>query len=121
MFVRSVKIRSSNGTLHEYVRIVTSVRDNGRVKQKVIANLGRRDTLEAVLPMLNRFLCGDDDPQRLAKQLAEEGPIEVLDASTLVGQIDASDHRIYVGQVIGAGSHRDEQPYVHLRKNGFSY
>ena len=82
MFVRSVKIRSSNGTTHEYVRIVASVRHNGHVKQKVIANLGRRDTLQAVLPMLNRFLCGDDDQQQLAKELAEQGPIEVLDAST---------------------------------------
>jgi len=80
MFVRSVKIRSSNGTVHEYVRIVSSIRDNGRVKQKVIANLGRRDTLEAVLPMLNRFLQGEDS-QELAK-LAEEGPIELLDSST---------------------------------------
>ncbi len=82
MFVRSVKIRSSNGTVHEYVRIVSSVRDNGRVKQKVIANLGRRDTLEAVLPMLNRLLCGEEDQQQLAKQLAEVGPIEALEAST---------------------------------------
>ena len=77
MFVRSVKIRSSNGTIHEYVRIVSSVRDNGRIKQKVIANLGRRDTLEAVLPILNRFVRGD-----VAKELSEQGPIEVLDAST---------------------------------------
>ena len=82
MFVRSVKIRSSNGTVHEYVRIVTSVRDHGRIKQKVIANFGRRDRLEAWLPMLNRFLRGDDDQQQLAKQLAQEGAIEVLDAST---------------------------------------
>jgi len=82
MFVRSVKIRSSNGTIHEYVRIVSSVRDNGRIKQKVIANLGRRDTLEAVLPILNRFVRGDDDQQQLAKELSEQGPIEVLDAST---------------------------------------
>ena len=72
MFVRSVKIRSSNGTIHEYVRIVASVRDNGRIKQKVIANFGRRDRLEALLPMLNRFLRGDDPQQRLAKELAEE-------------------------------------------------
>ena len=83
MFIRSVKVPSSSGVVHEYVRIVASVRENGRVKQKVIANLGRRDTLEAVLPMLNRFLQGEDDEQRqLAKQLAEEGSIEVLDAST---------------------------------------
>ena len=82
MFVRSVKIPSSNGTVHEYVRIVSSVRENGKVKQKVIANLGRRDTLQAVLPLLNRFLKGDDDQVQLARQLAQEGPIEVLDAST---------------------------------------
>ena len=57
------------------------MRDNGKVKQKVIANLGRRDTLEAILPMLNRFLKGDDD-EDLAAQLAQEGAIEPLDAST---------------------------------------
>jgi hypothetical protein len=81
MFIRSVKVPSSNGTVHEYVRIVGSVRLGGKVKQKVIANLGRRDTLEAVLPMLNRFLKGDDD-EDLAAQLAQEGTIKPLDAST---------------------------------------
>ena len=79
MFIRSVKATSSSGTVHEYVRIVSTVREKGRVKQKVIANLGRRDTLEAVLPLLNRFLKGQED---LAAQLGEGGPIEVLDAST---------------------------------------
>jgi transposase len=82
MFVRSVKVPSSNGTVHEYVRIVASVRDKGKVKQKVIANLGRRDTLEAVLPLLNRFLQGDDDQEHLAQELGQQGPLEVLDAST---------------------------------------
>lgn len=82
MFIRSVKVPSSNGTIHEYIRIVGSVRDNGKVKQKVIANLGRRDTLEAILPLLNRFLKGDDDEKHLSRQLAQDGPIEVLDAST---------------------------------------
>jgi len=82
MFVRSIKVRSSSGTVHEYVRIVGSVREHGKVKQKVIANLGRRDTLEAVLPLLNRFLRGDDDPNQLAQQLKQEGPLEVVDAST---------------------------------------
>ena len=82
MFVRSIKVKSSSGTVHEYVRIVGSVRENGKVKQKVIANLGRRETLEAVLPLLNRFLQGDDDPCQLAQQLQHEGPLEVVDAST---------------------------------------
>ena len=82
MFIRSIKVPSSNGTVHEYVRIVSSVRHNGKVKQKVIANLGRRDTLEAVLPQLNRFLKGEQDDQQLARQLSQQGPIEPLDAST---------------------------------------
>jgi len=82
MFIRSVKVPSSNGTVHEYVRIVGSVRERGKVKQKVIANLGRRDTLEAVLPLLNRFLQADDDPKELERQLSSEGPVEILDAST---------------------------------------
>ena len=68
--------------MHEYVRIVGSVWEKGKVQQKVIANLGRRDTLEAVLPLLNKFLQGEDDQQRLAAQLGQEGPIAVLDAST---------------------------------------
>lgn len=82
MFIRSVKVPSSNGTVHEYLRIVGSVREGGKVKQKVIANLGRRDTLEAVLPLLNRFLQGDDDQKELERQLAQDGPVEILDAST---------------------------------------
>jgi len=82
MFIRSVKVPSSNGTVHEYVRIVGSVREDGKVKQKVIANLGRRDTLEAVLPQLNRFLTGAETPQALARQLGTDGPIEIVDAST---------------------------------------
>jgi transposase len=82
MFIRSIKVRSSSGVVHEYVRIVSSVRENGRVKQKVVANLGRRDTLEAVLPMLQRFLQGQDDQQQLAKQLSQDGIVEILDAST---------------------------------------
>ncbi len=54
MFIRSVKNPVVQQHRAEYVRIVGSVRaENGKVKQKVIANLGRRDTLEAVLPLLN--------------------------------------------------------------------
>jgi transposase len=82
MFIRSVKVSSSSGTVHEYVRIVSSVWEEGKVKQKVIANLGRRDTLEAILPQLTSFLTGVGDPQQVARQLGQEGPIEVLDAST---------------------------------------
>ncbi len=83
MFIRSIKVRSSSGAVHEYVRIVASVRQDGHVRQKVVANLGRRDTLEAVLPLLNRFLQGESDSQQqLPKQITQDGLVEVLDSST---------------------------------------
>src|SRR5580704_16968437 len=83
MFIRSIKVRGSSGVIHEYVRIVESVWERGRVKQKVVANLGRRDVLSTVLPMLNRFLRGEeDDAATLGEQLASPGSVEALDAGT---------------------------------------
>jgi len=77
MFIRSIKVPSSSGVVHEYVRVVESVRVNGSVKQKLILNLGRRDALETLLPMLQRFLQGDAAPP-----VDPDGPIQALDAST---------------------------------------
>ena len=82
MFIRSIKVRSSSGTVHEYVRIVESVWEQGRVKQKVVANLGRQDVLKSVLPLLNQFLSGDGDATKVAKELGSASPVEVLDAGT---------------------------------------
>lgn len=107
MFIRSVKVPGSSGTVHEYVRIVESIRENGHVKQKVIANLGRRDTLEAILPMLNQFLQGDTnkDATKLAQQLKLSGPVEAIDASTW-GPVLVTRHlfeQLGLWQVLDAG------------------
>jgi transposase len=105
MFIRSIKVPSSNGTVHEYVRVVSSVRENGKVKQRVIANLGRRDTLAAILPQLQRFLTGEDDLQQLRQQLGQQGPIEILEASTW-GPMLVARHffgQLGIGQVLDAG------------------
>jgi hypothetical protein len=32
MYVRTIKVRSSNGSLNEYVRVVEAYRDSGKVK-----------------------------------------------------------------------------------------
>jgi len=77
MFIRSIKVPSSSGAVHEYVRVVESVRENGKVRQKVVLNLGRRDVLEDILPMLERFLRGG-----VAPALPNDGPIEAVEAST---------------------------------------
>jgi hypothetical protein len=58
MYVRTVKVPSSNGTVNEYVRVVDAYRDRGTVKQRTIADLGRKDLRCAVLPQLERVLKG---------------------------------------------------------------
>src|SRR4051794_35973303 len=67
MYPRTVKVRSSSGTVNEYVRVVEAYRDGGKVKQRVVADLGRKDLLLEVLPKLRRLLTGEAhdpaDPQ----------------------------------------------------------
>jgi len=41
MYLRTVKVPSSNGTVNEYVRVVEAYRDHGKVKQRTIVDLGR--------------------------------------------------------------------------------
>ena len=77
MYPRTVKVRSSSGTIHEYVRIVEAVREGGKVKQHVIADLGRKDLLIDILPKLKRLLGGDAAPH----DVTAVDP-EVVDAST---------------------------------------
>ena len=78
MYLRTVKVPSSNGTVNEYVRVVEAYRQDGKVKQRTIADLGRKDLLVALLPQLQRLLLGQP---RLA-----DGPaaadIDVLEAAT---------------------------------------
>ena len=61
MYLRTIKVRSSNGTVNEYVRAVESYREGGKVKQRTIADLGRKDLLTQVIPKLRRLLGGDSD------------------------------------------------------------
>jgi transposase len=58
MYIRTVKVPSSNGTVNEYLRVVEAYRQEGKVKQRIIADLGRRDMLSALLPNLRRILEG---------------------------------------------------------------
>jgi transposase len=73
MYPRTVKVRSKNGTVHEYIRVVEAYRDNGKVKQRVVADLGRKDLLVELLPKLRRLLDGDS---------GDPADLKVADAST---------------------------------------
>jgi Transposase len=53
MFLRSVK--AANGR-HEYLRLVESLREGDKVKQRVVAHLGRKDQLAPHLDALVRLL-----------------------------------------------------------------
>lgn len=77
MFIRTVKVPSSNGSVNEYVRVVEAYRENGKVKQRVIADLGRKDFLLPLLPQLQRVLLGET-----AVPGADANAIDVVDAST---------------------------------------
>src|SRR5260370_29727481 len=77
MYLRTVKVPSSNGTVNEYVRVVESYRADGKVKQRTIADLGRKDVLTALLPQLQRLLLGQ--PQPVGESA---GDIDILEAVT---------------------------------------
>ncbi len=86
MYPRTVKVRSSSGTVNEYVRVVEAYREGGRVKQRVIVDLGRKDLLLELLPKLRRLLTGEagtdsgdpDEPQVI--EAATWGPVLVVRA-----------------------------------------
>ena len=76
MYIRTVKVPSSSGAVNEYVRVVEAYRQDGKVKQRVIADLGRKDFLQALLPSLERILRGEP---RLADQPAD---VDILETWT---------------------------------------
>ena len=77
MYLRTVKVRSSSGTVNEYVRVVEAYRDYGKVKQRILADLGCKDLLAKIFPMLQRILGCDGSGEN-----AEHKDLDIIDAST---------------------------------------
>jgi hypothetical protein len=84
MYLRTVKVPSSNGNINEYVRVVEAYRQDGKVKQRTIADLGRKDVLTALLPQLQRLLGGRPGTSGEPGSGGEPVPaaIDVLEAAT---------------------------------------
>ena len=86
MYPRTVKVRSSSGTIHEYIRVVEAFRQDGKVKQRVVADLGRKDLLVEILPKLRRLLTGEaagqaaDPTEPQIGVAADWGPVLVVRA-----------------------------------------
>jgi transposase len=77
MYLRTIKVRSSSGAVNEYVRVVEAYRENGKVKQRTVAELGRKDLLAELFPKLKRLLGQDVEPET-----PRDDDLDILDAST---------------------------------------
>ena len=58
MYLRTVRAKGAEGVEFEYIRLVEAYWENGQSKQRVIANLGRKDLLEPHLESLIELLGG---------------------------------------------------------------
>jgi transposase len=58
MYLRTVKAKGAEGIEFEYIRLVEAYWENGRSKQRIIANLGRKDLLAPHLESLIELLSG---------------------------------------------------------------
>jgi transposase len=63
MFVRTVKAPGKAGTTYEYLRLVEPYRENGKNKQRVVLNIGRKDVLAPHVDAIVRILT-QDTPER---------------------------------------------------------
>src|SRR5205823_3005715 len=58
MYLRTVKAKGAEGVEFEYIRLVEAYWENGHSKQRVVANLGRKDLLAPHLESLIELLGG---------------------------------------------------------------
>lgn len=107
MFLRSVK--AANGR-HEYLRLVESLREGDKVKQRVVAHLGRKDQLAPHLDALVRLLQEETQNPRWV-------PVEDVTAprASTWGPILVARHLF---QQLSLGSILDEPRPRPLRRHG---
>jgi hypothetical protein len=58
MYLRTVKAKGADGVEFEYIRLVEAYWESGHSKQRVVANLGRKDILAPHLESLIALLGG---------------------------------------------------------------
>ncbi|HWN71843.1 MAG TPA: IS1634 family transposase [Haliangium sp.] len=78
MFFRTVKAPCGAGEEREYVRLVESYWEDGKTKQRIVCNLGRKDVLAAHLDGLVRLIEGKDPSG--AKARIHAGNVEAAGA-----------------------------------------
>lgn len=71
MYLRTVTAKGPGGARYEYLRLVEAYWENGQAKQRIVANLGRKDVLAPHLETLVRLL-GTEKPASQALVRAEQ-------------------------------------------------
>jgi hypothetical protein len=115
IYPRTVKVRSSSGTVDEYVRsvrVVEAYRQGGKVKRRVVADLGRKDFLVEVLPKLRRLLAGGPTsrPAIWSQKLPLPISHPVRQMSNVLGQVARSQDGRVIARAQSQGGlvlHRD--------------
>ena len=79
MYLRTVKAKGADGVEFEYIRLVEAYWENGHSKQRVVANLGRKDILAPHLESLIQLLGGGKKTKANPLSCAE--PIEATVAA----------------------------------------
>lgn len=78
MYLRTLRLRRKDGSKAEYIRLVESYREKGRIKQRVITTLGRKELLA---PHLGRLA------QLLGKERASDSPLPVPTEAAVWGPV----------------------------------
>ena len=76
MYLRTVKTPGPGNTVYEYIRLVEAYREDGKSKQRVVANLGRKDLLAPHAEALLRVLTGAPAPEGYVPEQAVQ-PLRV--------------------------------------------
>jgi hypothetical protein len=76
MYLRTVKTPGPGNTVYEYIRLVEAYREDGKSKQRVVANLGRKDLLAPHAEALLRLLTGAPAPEGYVAEQAVQ-PLRV--------------------------------------------
>jgi transposase len=62
MYLRTTKVKRSDGHIDEYIRLVESYWNNGSPRHRVVCNLGRKDLLAPHIDALARLIKGETTP-----------------------------------------------------------
>ena len=97
MYLRTVRAKGAEGVELEYIRLVEAYWENGRSKQRVIANLGRKDLLAPHLESLIELLGGGKRTKSSSAAERIEATLAACWGPMLVARTGSGEHSGWLG------------------------